>query len=165
MHRLIENHLEEALALSDLPEDHAVRQHLNDCGECRVEVDAMREHSELLRGWRAPAEMDPRPGFYARVWDRNRWSCIPEFDRGRRRSGRRSSGEYQTPPRPLRDQMPPAWKVSCFRDSRVRGGAGARLYRCCFRWECRSAVPHRGGRARLEGPTSAKKTGWCCSGR
>ena len=70
MHRLIEKHLEEALALSDLPEDHAVRQHLNDCGECRIEVDAMREHSELLRGWRAPAEMDPRPGFYARVWDR-----------------------------------------------------------------------------------------------
>ena len=70
MHRFIENHLEEALAPGGLPEDHAVRQHLKDCLECRVEVDAMREHSELLRGWKAAAEMDPRPGFYARVWDR-----------------------------------------------------------------------------------------------
>lgn len=70
MHRLIGSHLEEALSQSGLPENHPARQHLAECGECRAEVDAMREHAALLRGWAAPSEMDPRPGFYARVWER-----------------------------------------------------------------------------------------------
>jgi anti-sigma factor RsiW len=70
MHRLIENHLEEALSKSGLPEDHAAGQHLKQCAECRVEVDAMREHSALFRDFAAPVGMDPHPGFYARVLER-----------------------------------------------------------------------------------------------
>lgn len=68
MHRLIENHLEEVLAQGRLPEP--VQQHLTECAGCRAEVGAMREHAALLRDWTAPEEVEPRPGFYARVWDR-----------------------------------------------------------------------------------------------
>jgi len=91
MHRLIENHLEEALSQGGLPEDHVVRRHLNECAECRLEVDAMREHSDLLRDFAAPIEMDPHPGFYARVWERienqrpvSIWSLFTESIWGRR---------------------------------------------------------------------------------
>jgi hypothetical protein len=34
------------------------------------EVRIMRQHAELLRTLRAPEEVDPAPGFYARVMDR-----------------------------------------------------------------------------------------------
>jgi len=91
MHRLIENHLEEALSQGGLPEDHVARRHLNECGECRLELDAMREHSALLRDFSAPAEMDPYPGFYARVWERieaqrpiSIWSLFTDSIWGRR---------------------------------------------------------------------------------
>ena len=91
MHRLIEEHLEEALSGSGLPENHAAGQHLKECTECRVEVNAMREHSLLLRDWAAPAEMDPHPGFYARVMERieaqrpvSIWSLFTDSVWGRR---------------------------------------------------------------------------------
>lgn len=35
----------------------------------RREVDQMRRHAEMLRELRAPEEVDPAPGFYARVMD------------------------------------------------------------------------------------------------
>lgn len=91
MHRLIENHLEEALSQGGLPEAHPAQLHLKECAECRSEVDAMREHSALLQDFAAPAEMDPHPGFYARVWDRieaqrpvSIWSLFTESMWGRR---------------------------------------------------------------------------------
>ena len=91
MHRLIEDHLEEALSRGGLPETHPARLHLNECGECRTEVDGMREHSALLRDWAAPEEMDPHPGFYARVWERieaqrpvSIWGLFTESIWGRR---------------------------------------------------------------------------------
>ena len=91
MHPLIEKHLEEALSQSGLPGDHPARQHLNECGECRSEVEAMREHAALLRNWAAPAEVDARPGFYARVWERieaqrpvSIWNLFTESVWGRR---------------------------------------------------------------------------------
>jgi len=37
--------------------------------ESALEVGGFREHNEMLRTLRAPAEMDPAPGFYARVMD------------------------------------------------------------------------------------------------
>ena len=52
MHRLIENHLEEALSQGGLPEGHPVRQHLNECDECRSEVDAMRVALKTIAGLR-----------------------------------------------------------------------------------------------------------------
>jgi hypothetical protein len=91
MHRLIENYLEEALSKSGLPADHPARRHLNECGECLAEVDAMRSHSALLSELAASAEMDPRPGFYARVWERieaqrpvSIWSLFSDSLWGRR---------------------------------------------------------------------------------
>lgn len=38
--------------------------------ESRRQVEEMQRHSNLLRTLRAPDEMDPSPGFYARVMDR-----------------------------------------------------------------------------------------------
>ena len=91
MHRLIENHLEEALSKGGLPQDHPARQHLNECGDCRSEVDAMREQAAVLQDWAVPQEMDPHPGFYARVWDRieaqrpvSIWNLFTESVWGRR---------------------------------------------------------------------------------
>ena len=38
--------------------------------ECREEIAAMREQAAWIRGLRAPADTEPRPGFYARVMER-----------------------------------------------------------------------------------------------
>ena len=91
MHRLVENHLEEALSQAGLPENHPAQEHLNICGECREEVDAMRQHTALLRDFAVPAEMEPQSGFYARVWERiesqrpvSIWSLFTESLMGRR---------------------------------------------------------------------------------
>lgn len=72
MHRLTQDHLEEVLAGS-LPAGHQVIAHLKGCPECSDEVDAMRLHNEMLRTWSLPAEaseIEPAPGFYARVLER-----------------------------------------------------------------------------------------------
>jgi hypothetical protein len=72
MHRLTQDHLEEVLA-GKLPAGHQVTAHLKDCSECREAVDAMQLHGELLRMWSVPAEaaeLEPAPGFYARVLER-----------------------------------------------------------------------------------------------
>ena len=72
MHRLIENHLEGVLTEGALPE--AVEQHLRECKGCREEVGLMQEHTALLREFsvadNVTDELEPRPGFYARVWER-----------------------------------------------------------------------------------------------
>jgi hypothetical protein len=76
MHRVIQDHLEEVLAGSG----GAVRRersesagqdfelHLQQCGECREEIEHMRETAKVLRQLRA--DVEPRAGFYARVMDR-----------------------------------------------------------------------------------------------
>ena len=71
MHRLTQDHLEEVLA-GKLTAGHQVTAHLKTCHECRDEVDAMRLHNDLLQTWRMPAavEIEPAPGFYARVLER-----------------------------------------------------------------------------------------------
>jgi hypothetical protein len=71
MHRLIQNHLEEVLAESNCSCSDAVRLHLEECDECRSQVAVMQEHAALLRTLRSPEyELEPRPGFYARVMER-----------------------------------------------------------------------------------------------
>jgi hypothetical protein len=89
MHRQVREHLEEVLTEpgSGVPAQGAQRsscagdldtvgKHLAECHECSDEVRAMREQAALLRQLRAhaskgPAEdLDPRPGFYARVMER-----------------------------------------------------------------------------------------------
>lgn len=71
MHRLTQDHLEEVLA-GKLPAGHQVTAHLKGCPECSDEVDAMRLHNQLLRTWSlsTEAEVEPAPGFYARVLER-----------------------------------------------------------------------------------------------
>lgn len=89
MHRLVEENLEEILKGDKA--DRSATQHLSECNECRTEVDAMREHSALLREWRGASEMEPRGGFYARVIERiesqgpgSVWSLFLESVFGRR---------------------------------------------------------------------------------
>jgi anti-sigma-K factor RskA len=67
MHREIRDRLEEVLDRPD-PHGHAAGQHLETCIECRDEIAAMREQAAALRELRA--EVEPRPGFYARVMER-----------------------------------------------------------------------------------------------
>jgi predicted anti-sigma-YlaC factor YlaD len=69
MHRIIRDHLEQVLGERSPAPDHPAGKHLAECGECRDTVAAMREQAAMLRQWRAP-ELEPRPGFYARVLDR-----------------------------------------------------------------------------------------------
>jgi len=74
MHRIIRDHLEEVLTgLGSAPE-HPAGKHLTECEECREAVADMREQAAILRQWRLAneeiGEVDPRPGFYARVLER-----------------------------------------------------------------------------------------------
>jgi predicted anti-sigma-YlaC factor YlaD len=90
MHRIIEDHLEDVLS-GALPAGHQVSVHLRECGECREETSAMREHSALLRAFKPQAELEPRAGFYARVLERielqrpvSIWALFTESVFGRR---------------------------------------------------------------------------------
>ena len=65
MHRVIQDHLEQVLAESHAQ---ACDEHLDQCDECRGEIEAMRKQARLLRELRVEAE--PRAGFYARVMER-----------------------------------------------------------------------------------------------
>src|SRR5262249_27099318 len=56
-------------ALSRTP-DEAVRGHIAECPECAAQFELMRDHSAALKSLRAPADVEPRPGFYARVMER-----------------------------------------------------------------------------------------------
>jgi predicted anti-sigma-YlaC factor YlaD len=67
MHGMIRDRLEEVLARPKpgLAGDLA---HLDECAKCREEVAAMREQAEMLQSLRSE-EVEPRPGFYARVME------------------------------------------------------------------------------------------------
>jgi len=65
MHRGVRENLEDILAGAGSSSD----RHLNECAECSAEIEAMREQGLLLRGLRA-GDVEPRPGFYARVMER-----------------------------------------------------------------------------------------------
>ncbi len=71
MHGLIRDRLEEYLGGAHgrkLPLE--FEQHLHKCDECREEISWMQEQSRLLRTLAAPNEIDPAPGFYARLLNR-----------------------------------------------------------------------------------------------
>ena len=74
MHRIIRDHLEQVLAGPGSAPEHPAGKHLAECEECRDAVAGMRSQAAMLRQWRTPrveaAEMEPRPGFYARVLER-----------------------------------------------------------------------------------------------
>jgi len=74
MHRIIRDHLEEVLTGHGSAPEHPAGKHLAECEECRDAVTAMRAQAAILQQWRVTntemAEIEPRPGFYARVLER-----------------------------------------------------------------------------------------------
>jgi len=91
MHREIRNHIEDALDRRVSPS--SVSQHLDGCADCSQEIGEMREQAAWLHELRAPAdvELEPRPGFYARVLQRieaegpvSIWNLFIESAFGRR---------------------------------------------------------------------------------
>jgi len=67
MHQTMRDTLERSLN-GEL--DQASLKHLAECEECSAEFAAMQSQSQALRRLRAPSEVEPRPGFYARVMER-----------------------------------------------------------------------------------------------
>lgn len=71
MHRSIRDRLEDLLANRGMASRNTeVSAHLSACHECSVELSSMQVQRELLASLRAPEEVDPAPGFYARVIQR-----------------------------------------------------------------------------------------------
>ena len=69
MHEPVKENVEDYLAGSDtLPREFTA--HLEACDSCRSEVAALKMQSSLFRALKAPEEVEPRVGFYARVIDR-----------------------------------------------------------------------------------------------
>ncbi|MBV8847542.1 MAG: hypothetical protein JO307_32425 [Bryobacterales bacterium] len=67
MHRHVRDKIESVLAGSL---ETSSQQHLEQCPECSRELAGMREQAALLRSLRAPAGLEPRVGFYARILER-----------------------------------------------------------------------------------------------
>jgi hypothetical protein len=89
MHGPIRDRLEDLLRETSRQGD--ASGHLASCPACEEEISRMREQSELLRTLRAPEEMEPAPGFYARVMQRieeegvaSIWSVFLEGPFGKR---------------------------------------------------------------------------------
>jgi predicted anti-sigma-YlaC factor YlaD len=70
MHGSIRNRLEDLLGADRLAEHSGAAHHLSACPDCSAEVQKMRAQSEMLRMLRAPEEVEPSGGFYARVLQR-----------------------------------------------------------------------------------------------
>jgi anti-sigma factor RsiW len=67
MHEPVKEHLEEYLRGRSVP---AVEGHLRQCDGCRKELEVMRAQSALFQALRAPGDVEPGAGFYARVMNR-----------------------------------------------------------------------------------------------
>jgi len=77
MHESVTGSLEEYLRdPASAPETEA---HLRTCESCRKEVDAMRAQSRLFRSVKPPDEVEPFPGFYARVMNRIETQARPSI--------------------------------------------------------------------------------------
>lgn len=71
MHGSTRDRLEELLAARGTAKvGEAVSNHVSSCPECSSELEAMKIHSQMLQQLRAPEEIEPAPGFYARVLQR-----------------------------------------------------------------------------------------------
>ncbi len=92
MHEPVKNHIEAYLSRSQrsaLPAEFTA--HLMACGSCREELTAMESQSRLFDLLVPSADVEPRPGFYARVLERiesqrpvSFWSIFLEPAVGRR---------------------------------------------------------------------------------
>jgi hypothetical protein len=87
MHQQMRDQLEKALSGS--ADESAVR-HLTECPDCSVQFQAFLDQARAVRTLRAPAESEPRAGFYARVMERieaqgaSIWDLFFESALGRR---------------------------------------------------------------------------------
>jgi hypothetical protein len=87
MHHVMRDQLEKAL--SGTADESAIR-HLAECPKCTTEFQAFLEQAQEVRTLRAPQEMEPRAGFYARVLERieaqgaSIWDLFFESPLGRR---------------------------------------------------------------------------------
>jgi anti-sigma factor RsiW len=71
MHRVVEENLEAYLGGTlKAEETRRIEDHLDSCESCRNSVKDMRGQSALFRGLRSFEDIEPDPGFYARVMDR-----------------------------------------------------------------------------------------------
>ncbi len=71
MHGSIRDRLEDLLsAEGSAARDPGLVSHLSSCNECSSELAAIKQQAELLSSLRAPAEVEPGAGFYARVMQR-----------------------------------------------------------------------------------------------
>jgi len=71
MHGSIRDRLEDLLAARGAAGEHTdLATHLSACAECSRELTTMKAQAELLHRWRTPEELEPAPGFYARVLQR-----------------------------------------------------------------------------------------------
>jgi hypothetical protein len=71
MHGPIGDRLEELLRADSLViHDKRLGSHLSSCPDCVRELQQMRDQANAIRALRAPEEVEPNPGFYARVLQR-----------------------------------------------------------------------------------------------
>jgi len=70
MHGSIRERLEELLAARGAVGEKRVAKHLASCAECSDELMSMQAQAALLRTLRPSDDMEPAPGFYARVMQR-----------------------------------------------------------------------------------------------
>ena len=78
MHQPIKDCLEGYLSGMEDPDSvREIEEHLASCARCRRVVEQMRHQSELLKVLRAPEEVSPTPGFYAKVVERIESQRIP----------------------------------------------------------------------------------------
>lgn len=71
MHRSIRDRLEDLLAVRGIASrDQELKAHLSSCTGCSSEFSFMQAQVEMLALLRAPEEIEPAPGFYARVVQR-----------------------------------------------------------------------------------------------
>src|SRR5579875_1042348 len=71
MHGSIRDRLEDLLAAEGSAlRDQGLIKHLSSCSECSSDLAAMKEQLDALHGLRAPEELEPAAGFYARVMQR-----------------------------------------------------------------------------------------------
>jgi predicted anti-sigma-YlaC factor YlaD len=71
MHGSIRDRLEDLLAAKpSAVGQQSLTDHLSGCAECSEELESMRKQAALLSTLRAPEDIGPAPGFYARVMQR-----------------------------------------------------------------------------------------------
>ena len=70
MHGPIRDRLEDLLSQGQETAGERDLEHLSQCRECLAELHSMQTQASMLKSLRAHAELEPAPGFYARVMQR-----------------------------------------------------------------------------------------------